>query len=433
MFKKLKNFLFSNISNKQTIAKNSFWLLAGEGIFQLTMFVLLIFIARYLGTSGYGVFSFVFAFVALFTIFADIGLSLLTVRELARKKENSKKYIDNITIIKLFLGIFTFAIIAIVIQFMGKSSDVITLVYLAAIWVVIQSFIKFFQSIFRAFEKMQYEALSKIVYSIILIGIAAFVMVKDLGINLLIQGYIYASLIAFIITIILIRKKFTKFSFKINLSFWKKILKRAWPFALSMILMILYFKIDTVMLSVLKTDFIVGAYNAAYNIVLVVLGVIGLVNTSLLPFFSRKYREITKFRKFIVKYSLFLFCCAIIFVLVCFFLGGPIINLIYGQAYANSINLLQILCLVSLFLFPNTFFGLLLISLNKERFALFVNLISVIVNITFNILLIPPLGAVGAGIATIITSFSGSLIQILFLRKIFKKIKRKENNEKTKV
>ncbi len=136
------------------------------------MFFLTTLIARYLGAAGYGKFSFVFAFVALFAVLADFSLSTLAIREVARNKKLARKYIDNIAVIKLILGIITFALIIIVIQFLEKTPEVKTLVYLVGIWVVIQRFTQFFQSIFRAFEKMQYEAFSKIIYSTALFCIA---------------------------------------------------------------------------------------------------------------------------------------------------------------------------------------------------------------------------------------------------------------------
>ncbi|MCD6471069.1 oligosaccharide flippase family protein, partial [bacterium] len=207
----LKSLLLENKSVKQTIFKNTFWLMFAEGISKGLMFFLTILIARYLGAAGYGKFSFAFAFVSLFAVIADFGLSTLTIREVARDKSLARKYIDNIAVIKLILGIITFVLIVTVIQFLGKTPEVKSLVYLAGIWVIIQSFTQFFQSIFRAFEKMQYEALSKIIYSLCLFLIAGFILWQSLGIKLLVSSYIAVAIIAFVFTLILVRKKFTKF------------------------------------------------------------------------------------------------------------------------------------------------------------------------------------------------------------------------------
>lgn len=419
----LKKTLFENITVKQTIFKNTFWLMLAEGISKGLMFFLTILIARYLGAEGYGVFSFVFAFVALFAVIADFGLSTLTIREVARDKSLAKKYIDNIAVIKLILGVITFILIIIAAQFLNKTPEVRTLIYLAGIWIIIQNFTQFFQSIFRAFEKMQYEALSKIIYSCLLFGIAFFAIWQNLEIKAIIQSYIYASLIAFIFTLILIRKNFTKFWTKIDFDFWKGLLKEAWPFLLSSIFFMVYFKIDTVMLGMLSTNKEVGIYNAAYIIYAGIFILPEIITISFFPKMSETYkknREIFKkiffnFRNTLIILSLPLFA-------LLFFWNNLIINFFYNQEYQGSILILKILSIILLFRLFTYSYGWFLTSTDEQKQKVKSQGICALVNIILNYFLIIKYHAIGAAVATLITELVLLNFYYFYFRKKWNRI-----------
>jgi len=88
----VKTLLFDNISIKQTIFKNTFWIGLGEGISKLLKLILLIYVAKILGAAEYGKFCFAFAFVGLFTILTELGVYQIMVREFARDKKKGRDF-----------------------------------------------------------------------------------------------------------------------------------------------------------------------------------------------------------------------------------------------------------------------------------------------------------------------------------------------------
>src|SRR3989344_2863425 len=94
----------------KTIAKNTGWLMIADIISRGLSFFLIIAIARYLGDSGLGKYSFVFAYVGLFSMFSDLGLSYFMVREVSRHKEKIQDYFGNILSLKLILGLLVIII-----------------------------------------------------------------------------------------------------------------------------------------------------------------------------------------------------------------------------------------------------------------------------------------------------------------------------------
>jgi len=401
----IKSLLFENRSIKQTILKNTFWLMLSEGISKGLIFFLTVWIARYLGTEGFGVFSFVFAFVALFAILADFGLSTLTIREVAKDKSLVRKYIDNITIIKLILGLITFGLILIIVQFLGKTPEVKTLVYLAGICIIIQSFTQFFQSIFRAFEKMQYEALSKIIYSLLLFSIAGFILWQNLGIKLLLSSYIIAALLALIFTVILVRKKFTRFWGKIDFGFWKRLSKETYPLFLAGVSISLYSYIDIFMLSLMKDDTAVGLYSASCKIVTFFLMLAGILMATIFPIISKQFILSAKvFKNIINKLIQFMTIIGLPLSIGGTLFGTKIINVFYGENYNNAILSFQILSWLIFITYITLPYINALIASNKQKVYMLGTGLATLVNIILNALLIPKYSLNGAAIAIILAA-----------------------------
>ncbi len=132
------------MSTARRIARNSIILFGSNIISKSFTFFYIIFMARHLGKSDFGVFSFAFAFCGLFVLLTDLGLDKLTVREVSRDKQAAEKYIGNFVLIKIILGVFTFGLMALVINVMGYSNPTLNVVYLLGLHIVIRSFSNIF-------------------------------------------------------------------------------------------------------------------------------------------------------------------------------------------------------------------------------------------------------------------------------------------------
>ncbi|PJC36890.1 hypothetical protein CO046_03375, partial [Candidatus Peregrinibacteria bacterium CG_4_9_14_0_2_um_filter_53_11] len=101
MFKKLRNLLLHNTSRGQTIVKNTFWVSFGQIGSRLLRLVLVIYAARLLGATEYGVFSYALAVAGFLTAFSDFGLTAFITRESARDPERRTFYIATSLALKL--------------------------------------------------------------------------------------------------------------------------------------------------------------------------------------------------------------------------------------------------------------------------------------------------------------------------------------------
>jgi O-antigen/teichoic acid export membrane protein len=402
----------------RTITKNIGALTLMNIVTVALMLFLTIFIARYLGDVNFGKYSFALAFTALFGVFIHLGLDILITRDIARDKSKASKYLGNIAIIRALSSIIIFILIIIIINLMNYPSDTTTAVYIFGLYIIFTSFADIFKATFRAFERMEYQALINILERIIVVSLGLIVLFSGYGLIELASVFLFGGFFNILSSFLICRRKIVKPKFKIDLNFWRQSIKEAYPFLLVTTFVMIYFKIDTIMLSIMKGDAVVGWYNAAYMLI----GGLGIISASILPalfpvmsrFFNNSKEALQAIYKNAFRYLLMIgFPIAVGTTL----LADRIIPLLYGEQYSNSIIALQILIWAELFVFLNNTTGNVLNSINSQRANMKIVGTGAALNIILNLIFIPYLSYIGASIATVITEFFVVFAGVMYISK----------------
>lgn len=407
----------------QTIAKNTGALAIAQAITMILGLVLVIFIARSIGAVDFGKLGFAQSFTALLVIFADMGLSTVTVREIARQKELTSKYLNNIFLIKLILSVVTFALIALIINLMHYPADTTTVVYLIGISSILSSLSALSRSIFRAFEKMEFEAFLNISKSIVTSGIGLAVLFSGYGLIAIASVYLVAGIVDLLATLVITAKKFAKPKLEVDFSFWKQVIRLALPFSLTAFIGTIYFQIDIVMLSVMAGDAPVGWYKAACTLVYSLIIIPEILSYAIFPVMSKFYiSSKDALKTTLEKSAKYLFIIGLPIAIGTILLADRIILLFYGEEFSHSIIALQILSLYLPLRFINHTTGYTLSSINKEPLRALSATIAAATNIVLNLFLIPKFSFAGAAIATAITEVVLFASYYYFVAKHFHKL-----------
>ncbi|PIY97331.1 MAG: hypothetical protein COY66_00335 [Candidatus Kerfeldbacteria bacterium CG_4_10_14_0_8_um_filter_42_10] len=400
------------------ITKNTFWLAISSITSKLIGFGIVVLVARNLLSEGFGQYSFALSFGIIINVIADFGLSTLTNRDLARDRNQTKHYIENIIVIKTVLTAVAFALLVIILEFIDKPLYVKVIVFLASLYVVIESYNTFFYAVFRANEKMQFETISRILERGLILGLIALFFNLGYGIFFVFVAYIVGELISMLVTAIIVYKKFCHFTFRIDLPQWKKFLKPSLFFALTNVFIIVYFKIDVLMLSIMKNDRITGLYSSAYDLLFAFIFIPTIMNAVVFPrisFLARNFFD--KFKiliQLLLKYFLII---AFPLSIGLYFTAPFLMKLIYGSDFLEAIPLFQLMSIVMVFVFLNFINGSYLNALDKQHISTIIAGICMVLNIAINLVLIPILAAKGAAIATIITEAVLALFSLLAIKK----------------
>ncbi len=398
------------------VAKNAGVLLLGRLTTYVLYFLFIVYTARCLGAEDFGILSLAIAFTGVLSIFTDIGLSLLTVREVARNKDIAGKYLGNIIVIKIILIVITFGLIAIIANLLGYPKKTIVVIYLLALSVAVSALSQILYAIFQAFEAMEYQSFGQVLNnSLLLLGS---LLIVKIGSSVYRFALLFplVSLITLLYCIITCVRKFVKPKIEIDLSFWEDIIREALPFGLSIVFITIYYYIDTVMLSLMipDSDKVIGWYNAAYRLTLALLVIPSVYFTSIYPVMSRLYKTSENLLKFIHERSLkYMVILAFPIGILITLLAEDIILLTFGSEFKPSAIALRILVWSSVFIYMSQPFGQLVRSINGQIIETKITAAGAILNTFLNLLVIPKLSYIGASITTVITEFSVLLAYIL--------------------
>lgn len=388
----------------QRIAKNTVALLTALVVNAILGLVLSISIARSLGDVAFGKYSFALAFVTIFAIFSDLGYNTLLIREVARDKSQASKYLNNIMSMRVLSSFLILALIVVVVNVMSYPTDTKNAVYFFGIYTLIMSISGVFKVTFRAFEKMEYEAIIEIIGNIFRVSFGLFILFLGYGIIELSLIFIFSGILDCLFSFLICRKIFIKPKIELNLNFLKSTIKIALPLSMLSIFGFIYVHIDTVMLSTMKGDAVVGWYNAAYNLVLGFKPIPQLFMNALFPLISSYFvLSNDSLRIAYEKAFKYLFILGLPLSVGITLLADRIILLLYGEQFYPSIIALQVLAWDALLIFLYTCSAFILVSINKHNKMAFIAGFAALINIILNLFLIPSFSYIGSAIATIAT------------------------------
>lgn len=373
-----------------------------SAITTLAIFLLHIVAARYLGVDDFGRFSFAIAFVTLFTPILDPGIYYLQIREVARKLDLAKHFLSHALTWRIISSPLFIGIIYTMMQWMNKSPQTLTFVYLIALSQILLTTKGAFRSVLIAHELFILDVISLAVERFLLLILVTIALLSD-G-QLIIVGWIFVitRLIDLIITAVIVQFRVCGISLGLDFPFLKRMVTDAIPIGAFYMTLSAYNYIDTIMLSIMSGDQAVGLYSASYKIYEGPVLIPAIIGTVFMPPLSRLFIDNKNdFMSLFENGLKYVILVAIIVGINGIFLSEPIILLTFGDQYIGSINALKILLAGMAFVFTINFLQTVMISIDMQKIVLYVSLFGLSMNVAFNLVLIPLYGYIGAAFATV--------------------------------
>jgi O-antigen/teichoic acid export membrane protein len=401
------------MNSPQSIAKNMTSLFIGSIFSSVLAVILSIFIARFLGDVTFGEYSFVTAFIALFSIFLDLGYETLLIIDVAKEKSKASTYVSNIISFRIVLSMLIFVVIFLLINILNFPEESKILIYLFGISQIISTLSNVFRVTFRAFQRMDYEAGVSIFSNILRCSLGLLVLLLGHGLMEMALIFLFSAIFEFLVSFLICEKKFTKVKMEFDLSFFRKTLKFAIPLGALAIFSMIQLRICIVMLEFMKGDAVVGWYNAAFNLILAFSPIPLIFMNTLLPYMAHLSTQSKNSLKELFEKSFkFLFIFSLPATVGIFLLADRFIVLFYGQNFLNSVTALRILSFDVMLKFLCLCVYSALISVNKQGKVAIICGCAALLNVVLNLFLIPEFSLVGAAIAIII---SATFVLIMYL------------------
>ena len=384
------------------IAKNTFFLTSayiGQKIFSFIYFSL---IARFVGVENVGLYVTALSFSSLFSIFADLGLTQVLIREGAREKIKIDIWLGQVIFLKIFLAVFAYVFLILITYPLGYSGELRFLIFLSGILMILDSLSLAFYGVLRSLQNLFYESFGVIVGQILTIiaGVIALVLKQPIYFLLVALGA--GSFFNFIFSLTIVSRLNIKIKLIWHKDYFKKIVKLTLPFSLAGISTKIYSYIDAVLISILINTKSVGFYSIPNKVVFDFQFIPMAFAASLYPamshsFISNKERLKYLFEKAVIYLSLIAFPLAF----GVYVLSDVFINKVYGLTYSSSIPALKILVFGLVFAFLDFPVGSLLNACNRQAWQTTAMVLTMCLNIILNLILIPIWEIKGAALAAV--------------------------------
>lgn len=416
--------LFKSSSGLHAIIANIGWLFADRILRMGVGLFIGVWIARYLGASQYGLFNYAIAFVALFNPLSNLGLDNVVVRHIVLDSSNKEQVLGTTYWLKLLGGIgcllLAVASICILRQDEKLTISLVAILSAAGTFQALDTIDLWFQSQVQS----KYTVLAKN---------TAFVFISLLQIFLI---TIQAPLIAFAWTKLAemaLAAIGLAITYKIKgYSIWlwswsfplaKILLKKSYPLILSGLTIMIYMRIDQIMLGQMISDRAVGVYSAATRISEAWYFIPITLASSVAPsIFAAKETSEALYYKRIGQLLRLLALVSYAVAVPMTFLSGTVITMLFGNDYAAAGPILAIHIWASLFVFMGVATSSWFVAEDLTHLSLSRTLLGAITNVVLNLFLIPTYAGVGAAIATVISQAIASFFSHAFhpkTKKIF--------------
>lgn len=393
------------------ILKNSAWLFTAQALVKVISFFYTIFLARSLGVSDFGLYVTALAYFALISSVADFGFNRFLIREGARNLEKLSVYLYCTVFLRLVLTTLVFLIFSLWLYLVDPDNLRAKLSILAVLAVLPQSLALTFDAVLVAIQKLKFSALS-------LLGLS--LLTTIVGISLILMGFGPLGAVGAVlfgqtgyVLLLFYSLNLNHLTFKPTFS-WdeiKIIIKGSLPYGILSVLGLLYFRIDTLLLSYLKGPVSAGFYGAAFKFLEALVFIPSALATALFPVLAKLHDEdISQIKKIYFSAVKLLGLLSLPVFISFFFLLPYVIRFLLPQ-YLPSIQALQILSLAIPFMFIHVPGVLVLISSDKYlKPMILLSIFTLTFNIVLNFLLIPQFDFIGASWVTVLSEALSFLI-----------------------
>jgi len=402
---KVKNLsYFKSHSKLRKIVSNTGWLFCdrvlrmGGGLF------VGVWVARYLGTQQYGLFNYGLAFVSLFTPVFTLGLDDVVVRHLVRESSDKSEILGTTFGLKLIGGTVSVLLVVGSILFLeGNKPLTIWLVTILAITGIFRS-ADTIDLWFQSQVQSKYSVIAKnITYLFSILLKVGLILIKA---PLLAFAWVtLAEIVMSAIGLIGIYqvKGFSKlWNWKWNFGTAKKLLKESFPLIFSGFAILIFMKIDQIMLGQMKGNNEVGIYSAAVRISELWYFIPTTIVSSVAPaIYAAKEKSEHHYYKRIGQLLRLLTYISLAISIPMTFFSKDIVLMMFGSGYIEAGAILAVHIWASLFVFMGVATSPWFIAEGLNHVSLGKTLLGAILNVILNFLLIPEYSGLGAAIATI--------------------------------
>jgi O-antigen/teichoic acid export membrane protein len=396
-------------NTRRTIAKNLGSLLGSQFVTWGFTLLLTVFLSRYLGAAAMGKFHLADSLWAIMAMLMNFGMDTLLVKEVARRPARTVDLFGTTVRLRCLLGFVGFGMIALYVYLAGYPLETMYVVYIIGLASFISQFGEACRAVLQGLERMEYIALGTIASKAFTTFVSIGLLLLGHGVLVIAAVTIGAALI-YLLTQLSQLYRLQKLDLRSNKHLRVWLLKASFPYFMMSILLVAYQQMDTIIISLLVHEAMVGWYGAAVRLFGAFLFIPTLFVAAVFPTFSRMHTAGSQSGPSLMRKSFeLLLVLAVPIGLGVFVIADSLVLLLFGDGFAKSGPVLAVMGLAMIFTYQNVLLAHFLISTDRQYGLTVLIGLAMLATILLDIVLVPwcqktlDNGAIGGALSYVIT------------------------------
>lgn len=364
---------------------------------------LLALMSRLQGQEYVGAFVVVSTWSAVFSILATAGMPLLIMREMAKRPESRHELIAAGLAVCMATSLVSAGLMVLVTGSMGYDSGLGLGLVLGSALLVPRTFTMLARATCIALARAERFVWVKVVEYLLVIGAGSYVIIHDLGIGLLFLTILISSCAAALVFVIDLKRTLIPAPWSLSWDNIRQLVGPAFSFAMIDASVMLFWRVDVLMLSKMTTLGMTGLYAAATRFLQIFVMAPAIFSQTHLPRVARDIKNGTFDPSDLETRVRILFLLVTPAAFGIFLFAEPSLWLLFGESFVDAKPALQILMVTFVLLAMDMVMSTVYEAAGYQRNQMWIAFVGIVFNIALNVLLIPRYGFVGAAAATMIS------------------------------
>jgi len=404
-------------SNRRKILTNVYWATLGKVVNISSGILVGVLVARYLGPTQFGVMNYVISYVTLFSVFSNFGMDSIEIRELAKDPEKQNAVLGTAFTMRLILSFLTVIAVLMTSLVFEVNGETMVMIWIYSFSLILSSF-NIVKNYFTSILQNEYVVKTEILRNLIGAGIKVILLLFHAPL----LWFVIASTFDFVIIgggyLVSYKAKVgktRKWYFDTNTA--KLLLKESFPLMLSGSAIIIYQRIDQVMISKMIDEKSNGYFSVAARFIEFAIFIPNIISQTVAPLLVQNYHK--NINEYYKKRQYFLNLLTWSGIALSFILSASaygIVMLLFGEEYYPAVTVLQIMAFKSLgsSLFASS--SQIIITEGIHMWSAIRNIIALAVCIGLNLWLIPVWGINGSAVASVLTVLFAGFVAHIFIK-----------------
>ena len=404
------------INNK--VFKNASWIIFCKIVQAVLNLVVTMLSARYLGPSGYGLINYAASVVAFVTPIMQLGLNSILVQEIVNTPEKEGEILGTSILMSFCTSFLTIGgVVAFVAIANQGERETIIVCALYSILLIFQS-LELIQYWFQAKLKSKYSSVIMLIAYVVVSAYKIFLLLTNKSIYWFALSQALDYLVISSLLLIVYARLGTQ-HLSISWEHAKRLFAKSRYYIVSSLMVTIFAQTDRVMLKLMVNDAATGYYSAAVSCAGMTSFIFTAIIDSARPsiFEGKKIGQEIFERNIIRLYSVIIYFALLQCVFITAF-AKIIINILYGNDYASSVDALRLIVWYTTFSYIGSVRNIWILAEGKQKLLWILNLSGALLNVVLNYILIPVWGIMGASFASLITQFFTNVVMGFIIKPI---------------